>query len=85
MGRSAEHTREFDENDRYAEEADPGASMRSSPVKFGRIRTWWSRVQWRLLLERDRTSGRVRLRRLRRRRRVTVEDLYPNAANENQK
>jgi hypothetical protein len=85
MGRSAEYTREVAGDDRYAEEADPGASMRSSPVKFGRIRRWWSRVQWRLLLERDRASGRVRLRRLRRRRRVTVEDLYPNAANENEK
>ena len=85
MGRSSEYTREVAGDDRYAEGADPGASMRSSPVKRGRIRRWWNRVQWRRLLERDRTSGRVKLRRPRKRRRVTVEDLYPNAANENEK
>ncbi len=86
--RSPEATREAAGDRRYAEEAHPGGSRRSSPEKRGRISRWWNRVnrvKW-LLLKRNRASasGEDRLGRSRRHRRVTVEDLYPNAENENE-
>jgi hypothetical protein len=68
-------------DDRYSEGGDLGGSMSSSPEKRGRISRWRSRMQWRRLLGRVR-SGRIRRRRSRKPRRVTVEDLYPSAANE---
>ncbi len=82
--RSPEATREAAGDRRYAEEAHPGGSMRSSPEKRGRISRWWNRVQWRRLLKRNRASGKDRLGRSRRHHRVTVEDLYPNVENENE-
>jgi hypothetical protein len=70
----------------YAEETHPGDSMRSSPEKRGRISRWWDGVQRRRLLKRNRASasGEDRLGHSRRHRRVTVEDLYPNAEKENE-
>ncbi len=80
---SPEVTPEAAGDHRYAEEAHPGGSMRSSPEKRGGISRWWNRVQWRLL-KRNRASGKDRLGRSRRHRRVTVEDLYPNTEDENE-
>ena len=54
--------------------------MSSSPEKRGRISRWRSRLEWRRLLRRVR-SGRIRLGRSPKQRRVTLEDLYPRAPN----
>jgi hypothetical protein len=58
--------------------------MRSSPEKRGKISRWWNSVQWRRFLRRNRAPRKDRLARSREHRRVTVEDLYPKAENENE-
>ncbi len=58
--------------------------MSSRQEKRGRISGWWSSVQWRRLLERIRSLGKLGLKRPPERRRVTVEDLYPSAEDENE-